>query len=252
MCNKYFKIEYVDVDGRKLKSPVPKIWEEVESWDPRVRNDNSKDRERWRANGPWVFDDDLAELLGFGEPMMGYHGNQCFDLLELWKDICRLPVLVVLDVYLSGYRDMDQPVPEQNSALRKWLGWLRDTCAELRCTRPCASRLARGINDWVKVLVSISNDDRQMYTFKMYDHFCCVHVLPMLAREGSVIQYATFSTEHDNSVIRQDLQRTPVWGVGDMGNLGRPTCANCGIGVLSSAVMLCWGQPHGCRGGGRL
>jgi hypothetical protein len=94
-----------------------------------------------------------------------------------------------------------QPVPEEHSALRKWLGGLRDTCTQLRRTRPYASRLAKRIDDWVSVLVSISDSDGDMYTFNMYDHFCCVHVLPMLAREGNLIQYATLSTEHDNSVI---------------------------------------------------
>jgi hypothetical protein len=140
---------------------------------------------------------------------MGYHGNQCFDVLDRWQDICRLPVLVMLDVYLSGYADVYQPVPEENSALRKWLG---RSYTQLQRTRP-ASRLAKGIDDWVGILVSISSADGEMYTFKTHNHSCCVHVLPMLAREGNLVQYATFSTEHDNSAIRHDLRgHTSVGG----------------------------------------
>jgi hypothetical protein len=40
--------------------------------------------------------------------------------------VCRLPVSAMLDVYLSRYADVYQPVPEEHSALRKWLGGLRD------------------------------------------------------------------------------------------------------------------------------
>jgi hypothetical protein len=53
---------------------------------------------------------------------MGYHGNQCLDVMDRWQDICRLSVLTMLDVYLSRYADVYHPVPEEHSALRKWLG----------------------------------------------------------------------------------------------------------------------------------
>jgi hypothetical protein len=44
-----------------------------------------------------------------------------------------------------------------HSALRNWLGGLRDMCTQLRCT--CASRLAKGTDVWVGALVSISSTD---------------------------------------------------------------------------------------------
>jgi hypothetical protein len=183
MCNK-FKVKHVEIDGRRVKMPLPKTVDEIARWEKRVRGDNSKDREKRRADDSWVLEDDFVALLGFGEPMMGYHGNQCFDVLDRWQDICRLPVLTMLDVYLSRYADVYQPVPEEHSALRKWLGGLRDMRTQLRRTRPCSSRLAKGIDDWVGALVSISDSDGVMYTFKMYDHFCCVHVAANARKRG--------------------------------------------------------------------
>jgi hypothetical protein len=80
---------------------TPKTVAEIARCDKQVRGDNRKDREKWWADDSWVLEDDFVALLGFGEPMMGYHGNQCFDVLDRWQDICRLPVLTILDVYLS-------------------------------------------------------------------------------------------------------------------------------------------------------
>jgi hypothetical protein len=105
--------------------PEPKTVDEIARWDKQVRGDNSKDREKWRADDSWALEDDFVALLAFGEPMMGYHGNQCFDVLDRWPDIFRLPVLTMLDVCFSRYADVYQPVPEEHSALSKWLGGLR-------------------------------------------------------------------------------------------------------------------------------
>jgi hypothetical protein len=82
MRDKFFKVKYVEIDGRRVEMPEPKTVDEIARWDKRVRGDNSKDREKWRADDSWVLEDDFVALLGFGEPMMGYHGNQSFDMFR--------------------------------------------------------------------------------------------------------------------------------------------------------------------------
>jgi hypothetical protein len=67
------------------------------------------------------------------------------------------------------------------------------------------TRLRGGIDGWFQVVACISAMDEKLYSCKAYDHSCGVHVLPLIAREGNVLQFATFSAEHDNSVIRHDL-----------------------------------------------
>jgi hypothetical protein len=48
-------------------------------------------------------------------------------------------------------------------------------------------KLERGINDWFRVVVYTSSLYDRLYTCKAYDHFCGVHVLPRVAREGNVL-----------------------------------------------------------------
>jgi hypothetical protein len=50
MCTKFFKVKYVEIDGRRVKMPEPKTVDEIARWDKRVQGDNSKDREKWRAD----------------------------------------------------------------------------------------------------------------------------------------------------------------------------------------------------------
>jgi hypothetical protein len=42
--------------------PEPKTVDEIARWDKRVRGDNSKDREKWRADDSWVLEDDYVTL----------------------------------------------------------------------------------------------------------------------------------------------------------------------------------------------
>jgi hypothetical protein len=215
MCNQYFRCsEGEGVDGGLEKVPVVKTPAELAAWDKHVRQDNSTARGTWRANG-WVLEDDLERLLGFREPMMGYHGNQCFALLSKWEDICGIPVLQQLDGFLSGYTST--PVPEEHSRLRQWLSNLDATCKELKRTRPCVAVLEQSIRGWFSVLCLLQEHESKLYTCKTYDHFCCVHLVPMVLRFGNLIQHATFGTEHDNSVIRRDVRAHTTGGGGRYG-----------------------------------
>jgi hypothetical protein len=102
---------------------------------------------------------------------------------------------------------------------------LHNTREEIRRTRPCVSALRSSIESWFGVISqlhagSVGETWDKMYTCKTYDHFCCVHLIPMIAREGNVVKYATFSTEHDNSLIRQDLRAHTSAGGGPYGEVG--------------------------------
>jgi hypothetical protein len=35
------KVQYVEIDGRRVKTPEPKTVDEIARWDKRVRGDNS-------------------------------------------------------------------------------------------------------------------------------------------------------------------------------------------------------------------
>jgi hypothetical protein len=214
MCNQFFKCVEVVVDGRIEKVPVLKSPEGLATWSQKVRQDNSASRSVWRANG-WVVEDDFERVLGFREPMMGYHGNQCFVALSKWEDICNIPVLKSLDMLLMGHTTV--PVPEEHSLLRQWLSGLHTTCEEIRRTRPCVVRLERSIEGWFTVLCMLQGHEAKLYTCKTYDHFCCVHLVPMILRFGNVVQYATFGTEHDNSIIRRDVRAHTTAGGGRYG-----------------------------------
>lgn len=214
MCNRFFKRVEVVVDGKIELVPVLKSPDELAAWNQKVRQDNSALRSMWRANG-CVLEDDLETLLGFREPMMGYHGNQCFSVLSKWEEICNIPVLKALDVFLSGHTSV--PVPEEHSRLRQWLSGLHATCEEIRRTRPCVARLERSIRGWFSVVSMLQGHEAKLYTCKTYDHFCCVHLVPMILRLGNVVQYATFGTEHDNSIIRRDVRAHTTSGGGKYG-----------------------------------
>lgn len=229
MCNKFFAAHDVGVGDSLRRLPRPKSDGEIDSWDRSVRQDNSVRRVRWYVGG-WVVEDDLYELLGFKEPMQGYHGNQCFVALEKWEAICDIPVLQMMDLKLGamlweGREKIGAAGWQVDSTwrtggvLRQWLGGLHATCQQLRRTRPCVAKLQAGIDDWFRVVACISALDDKLYTCKAYDHFCGVHVLPMVAREGNVVQFATFSTEHDNSVIRHDLRGHTTSGGGEKGRV---------------------------------
>jgi hypothetical protein len=58
-------------------------------------------------------EDDFERVSGFGEPMIGSHGNRCFVALSKWEDICSIPVLKLLDTLLMGHTTV--PVPEEHS-----------------------------------------------------------------------------------------------------------------------------------------
>jgi hypothetical protein len=45
-----------------------------------VCSDNRVARNKWWAQG-WVLEDDIKRVVGFVEPLMGYHGTQRFQLL---------------------------------------------------------------------------------------------------------------------------------------------------------------------------
>jgi hypothetical protein len=64
MCNKFCKVKYVEIDGRRVKMPEPKTVDEIARWDKWVRGDNSKDREKWRADDSWVLEDDFVVTEG--------------------------------------------------------------------------------------------------------------------------------------------------------------------------------------------
>jgi hypothetical protein len=230
MCNKFIAVEEVVEDGRKIRKYRLKSKEDSDRWDSSVRRDNSAKKDRWREQGA-VLDDDLEEVLGFKEPMQGWHGNLCFKVLDKWEAICEMPVLKLLDSMLgvelcdaaerirasgwvvdSGWRE--------KGVLRQWLGGLNVTCQQIRRTRPCVAALRVGIDGWFVVVACINAMDSSLYALKAYDHFCGVHVLPVIAREGNVVQFATFSTEHDNSVIRRDLRSHTTAGGGRAGGVG--------------------------------
>jgi hypothetical protein len=151
-------------------------------------------------------------------------------VLEIWDRICDLPVIKKLDLKLradlwaakdrlqeAGWH-VDRRWCEEG-VLRQWLSGLHVTCQEIRHTRPCVAKLRGGIDDWFVVVACISELDEKLNTCKAYDHFCSVHLLPLIAREGNVVQFATFSTEHDNSVIRHDLRAHSNAGGGRQGGV---------------------------------
>jgi hypothetical protein len=59
-----------------------------------------------------------------------------------------------------------------------------------------------------------------MYICKTFSHFCFVHLIPMIARKGNIAKYATFSTEHDNPLMQQDLRAHTSAGDGRYGEVG--------------------------------
>jgi hypothetical protein len=134
------------VDEMGALQPVAKSQWEVDRWAASVRSDKSVARDKWRAQG-WVLEDDLKRVVGFAEPLMGYHGNQCFKLLARWDAVCGIQVLQMLDEHLSECSGVHskrgvQPYP---SALRQGLTWLHNTCEEIRHTRTCVSALRSSI-----------------------------------------------------------------------------------------------------------
>jgi hypothetical protein len=97
----------------------------------------------------------------------------------------------------------------------------------------------------------------KMYTCKTYDHFCRVHLIPMIAREGNIVKYATFSTEHDNFLIRQDLRAHTSAGGGQYGEVtlsdvkqlfDRRTVMRCDA-VLCAALHQTGRDRKGSRAG---
>jgi hypothetical protein len=156
LCNKLFKAEVVVVDEKGSSQPVAKSQWEVDWWDASVRSDNSVACDKWRAQG-WVLEDDLKRVVGFEEPLMGYHGNQCFKLLARWDAVCSIQVLKMLDVHLSECSGVHskagvRPFP---SALRQWLTGLHNTCEEIRHTRSCVSALRSSIESWFGVIIQL-------------------------------------------------------------------------------------------------
>jgi hypothetical protein len=58
-----------------------------------------------------------------------------------------------------------------------------------------------------------------MYTCRTYARFCCIHLIPLIARKGNIVKYATFSTEHENSRIRRDVRAHTSAGGGRYGEV---------------------------------
>ena len=198
-----------DARGR----PVVKSDEELCAWKS-PNSDDTVARTAWYANG-YVLHGDIARVVGFAEPMMGYHGNQCFKLLEKSDEVAQLPAVKLVSERLSA-----QPGVNFVSA---WLGALRSTCQEIRRSKPCLFSLRDSIHKWFQVVQTLDATSAvrpKWYDCKTYDHFCCVHVLPQVLRFGNVVKFATFSTEHDNSLIRGDLAHHTTGGGGRYGGVG--------------------------------
>jgi hypothetical protein len=45
-----------------------------------------------------------------------------------------------------------------------------------------------------------------VYDLKTYDHICTYYLIPQIQRISNVVHFATFSTEHDNSILRGGFQ----------------------------------------------
>jgi hypothetical protein len=68
LTNKYLK-------GGPEGHPFPKTPEEVASWKSPM-SDNTTQKKAWRT-AISTLEDDINKVVGFDEPMMGYHGNCC-------------------------------------------------------------------------------------------------------------------------------------------------------------------------------
>lgn len=185
--------------------PQLKTAVEVSKW-VSPQKDNSKEASLWKAQG-YYMQTVLDGLLGYKRPLRGYAGNECRDILERVDEICNLPVMACLDQVLGS-----------PGTIRKLLTATAKTMLECYSTKPCCVVLKESIPEWVAVLrhpkmLEVSDP-------KTYDHLAAAHVVDQILRFGNLIQFATFGTEHDNSLVRATMQRHTMRGGGAGGFVG--------------------------------
>jgi hypothetical protein len=134
-----------------------------------------------------------------------YHNsNQCFKLLEKVEELANLPALRLID-------DTIRPEPEPG-AVREWLQALSVTLYQSRKSQPCCAELRRATTTWFTILTLPAV--LEVYDLKTCDHCCICHLIPQIHRNSNVVQFATFSTEHDNSILRGGFQHHTMHSVG--------------------------------------
>jgi hypothetical protein len=167
LTNKYLK-------GGPEGHPLPKAPEEVASWKSPMW-DNTTQKKAWRTAG-FTLETDIKKIVGFDEPMMGYHGNQCFKLLEKVEELANLPALRLIDDIIR---------PEEPGAVREWLQALSVTLYQSRKSQPCCAELRRAITTWFAILTLPAV--LEVYDLKTYDHFCTCHLIPQIQRNSNLL-----------------------------------------------------------------
>jgi hypothetical protein len=163
--------------------PLPKTPQDVASWKSPM-SDNTTQKKAWRT-AVFTLENDIKKIARFDEPMMGYHGNQCFKLLEHVdpEELANLPALQLIDDIIR---------PEEPGAVREWLQALTVTLYQSRKSQPSCAELRRAITTWFAILTLPAV--LEVYYLKTYGHFCTCHLIPQIQRNSNVVQFATFST----------------------------------------------------------